>query len=567
MSLACLALFLSTIGWGQTFEAEYGLGFKLTNRILKGWTYPDRARTVAKMEVDSSHAFLPIKITNATAWGIRMKLKLDLISFRPILLPLLNDDYVSVSISYQCKNLKEAKLFAYSLDADMEAVKTDSIVLRNCDDFRKDSISIDVKIAKSLLLRIFAEGCDSTYERGSGPVGETLPQELSLGGIRLLGGGRDIGSSAFEDVPAPSVERGRCVCLPSDGWLTGGQLASMSGRITALGESVHGSAKINKSTCEFIKSSIVNGKTSMVIMEDPMLMMLFFNRYVQGADDVGPEKLRELLENKVTDIEAMLDLARWIRGHNEKAARKVRFYGNDSYYALGINESWTYLLPYLETINATHHSSVIDSVTRILRRRDQYLVKTTAGKILPILEEHEEALSAILGDDLPVIAFYLENLCDDADQPDIFDHGYDFLHRDKKMFEYTSFLIDNFCPPDQSVVISCHFGHAGYLSSNIPYHKPFGWYMKQKYGGDYVCLAQTVFRDEARAGGSGTVPLAPSSPNSLESALSKTGMDYLYVGSDNLGWIVKKRNKGAESGQQEDYACPLSQFSGVLHVN
>ena len=140
------------------------------------------------------------------------------------------------------------------------------------------------------------------------------------------------------------------------------------------------------------------------------------------------------------------------------------------------------------------------------------------------------------------------------------------LIRDRKMFEHSSFLIDSLCPHDQNVVVSCHLGHAEYLSSNIPYHKPFGWYMKEKYGDDYVCLAQTVLKDDAKTDANGTVSLHAPSPNSLEYTLSKQGMDYLFISSDHLGRIVKKRNKGSQRGQQEDYACPRSQFDGVLHI-
>jgi hypothetical protein len=179
-------------------------------------------------------------------------------------------------------------------------------------------------------------------------------------------------------------------------------------------------------------------------------------------------------------------------------------------------------------------------------------MKTEASKIIPIMNRNEAELRAIFGDDFPIIRFYLDNLRNDDNQPDSFHLGYDFLLRDRKMFEYSSFLIDSFCPHDQNVVVSCHLGHAEFLSSNIPYHKPFGWYMKEKYGDDYVCLAQTVLKDEARAGSTGTVTLGPPSPNSLEYTLSQQGMDYLFISSDHLGRIVKKRNKGAQKGQQED---------------
>lgn len=552
---------------GPTYEDVYGLGFKIVDRHLNCWTYPDRGATVARTEIDTSYSFLPLKVTNASAWGFRMKLKLEAITGVPIFLPSLDSRDMKVKMSYKSKNLKEAKLFVYALDKDMDVVKQDSILLRSCDEFREDSIIFDVSGVRSLSLRISAEGSDSTYEKGGGPFDETIPQELSLARILLSSGGRNINSFEYEDIPAPVIKRDRCLDLSPDSILTRGQFASMTRRITALGESVHGSAKINKATCDFIKSSILNDNTSMVIMEDPMLLMLFFNRYAQGYDDVSMEKLHELMEYQVTNVDVLWELADWIRSYNKETGNHVRFYGNDNYFTFTVNELRMYLDDYLELVNSEVRSSVIDSVLTVLKQPESYLVKTTAGKTLTAIQANAKEFSEVLGDDAEIITFYLKNLSDDIHQPDIFDYGYDFLRRDNKMFEYASFLIDRFCPRPQKAVISCHLGHAEYLSSNIPYHKPFGYYMKNKYGDEYVCIAQTVFQDKAMTGSPNMIDFDPPSSNSIESSLSKMGMKYLYIDTESLGEIIKKRNKGAGKDQYEDYANPHSQFDGVLHIN
>ncbi len=245
--------------------------------------------------------------------------------------------------------------------------------------------------------------------------------------------------------------------------------------------------------------------------------MLFFNRYVQGYDDVSIDQLKEFMQYGVSDIDVLMDLTEWIREHNRKAENKVRFYGNDYFVSVGRNELWAYLRNYLLTVNASSHLTATDSILFHLANKEYYhLMKTEASKIIPIMDRNETELRAILGDDFPIIRFYLDNLRNDDNQPDSFHLGYDFLLRDRKMFEHSSFLIDSICPHDQNVVVSCHLGHAEYLSSNIPYHKPFGWYMKERYDDDYVCLAQTVLKDEARAGSTGTVTLGTPSMNSLE---------------------------------------------------
>lgn len=555
-------------GTGQTYESFYGLGFQIKDERLNCWTYPSPESNLINTVIDTGYVSKPLKFMNATAWSIRMKLKMDMVTGFPILLPRLRGRNLKVKVFYRGQNIKDAKLLVYALNRDLSVVRTDSVALRESEVFRADSVIIRARGVKALSLRILAEGSDSTYERGCGLIEETVPQQLSLAAIKLSCGKKDINAMEFKDIEIPKIKREWCADLSEDSLLTADRLAPMAGRITALGESVHGSSKINRATCDFIKSGILNGNVSMVILENSMMLMLFFNRYVQGYDDVSIDQLKEFMQYGVSDIDVLMDLTEWIREHNRKAENKVRFYGNDYFVSVGRNELWAYLRNYLLTVNASSHLTATDSILFHLANKEYYhLMKTEASKIIPIMDRNETELRAILGDDFPIIRFYLDNLRNDDNQPDSFHLGYDFLLRDRKMFEHSSFLIDSICPHDQNVVVSCHLGHAEYLSSNIPYHKPFGWYMKERYDDDYVCLAQTVLKDEARAGSTGTVTLGTPSMNSLEYTLSQQGMDYLFISSDHLGRIVKKRNKGSQRGQQEDYACPRSQFDGILHIN
>ena len=139
----------------------------------------------------------------------------------------------------------------------------------------------------------------------------------------------------FKDIEIPKIKREWCADLSEDSLLTADRLAPMAGRITALGESVHGSSKINRATCDFIKSGILNGNVSMVILENSMMLMLFFNRYVQGYDDVSIDQLKEFMQYGVSDIDSEGDLVINQRFQKLCRLRQMGVYVDEAHHLFG----------------------------------------------------------------------------------------------------------------------------------------------------------------------------------------------------------------------------------------
>ncbi|MDO5572248.1 MAG: hypothetical protein Q4F97_12420 [Bacteroidales bacterium] len=143
------------------------------------------------------------------------------------------------------------------------------------------------------------------------------------------------------------------------------------------------------------------------------------------------------------------------------------------------------------------------------------------------------------------------------------------------MFKNATFFIDNFCNPNQTVVVKCHIGHTNYKNIiNIPYHKSFGYYMKKNYGDDYKCIVQTVYQDSVQAlfvRGLELRELPIPSEKRLETIFKNSGIKYGYIDSKELDDIVKIQLQGMYHNynvfENGDYINPKLQTDGFLFIN
>lgn len=550
---------------GQTYEEKYSLDFRIVDNFY-GW-YSDVNNSYIRFSVDSTDINHPIKFSQAERWGFREKMNLTLYIPQLLLLPAFSDSLLEVKISYKCKNLETGRLFVTSLNKQMDILITDSICLQNDDNFREDSLEMTTKDTRFLFLSLQAVGKDSTYmEWPVGPVEQTIPHEISINRITLQSGRTNINDLPFQDIEASNVDKSKILVLPPDTLLTGKQLSRISGRITALGETVHGSGKIGWTTTNFIKSSVLNNQTNLIIYELPLLMMLYFNKYVQGANDINENKLKELTKKMTSESEPVLELAKWLREYNKTALEKVSFWGMDCKYQT--NELEEFLKDYLQIINQEARSSAVDSLISVLDIRDADKIKDMAITTLHIIKNNWQELSDVLAEDLEIITFYLESLI----KAEV-TYKNNYYERDWHMFKITSFLIDYHCKPHQTVVISCHLSHANYLTDHTPLHKSYGFYMKKEYKEEYGCVLQIVGEDTVNALTGKEFErktLPPFSSNSLEAVFSKSGVKYGYIDAKELNEIVKLRMQGSHhepTSRIERYINPRSQVQGVLFIN
>lgn len=558
---------INSIYGQKTYEEIYDLNFKTVNDICYGWS-PKVISSAIRCETDTTDLNRPVIFSQKEVWGFREKMNFNLRSSM-ILLPKLIEGTLKVKTSYKSKHLKTGRLFVYSLNQKMEILKTDSICLHNnSDKFEEDSVEINTKDLHFIFLELQAVGIDSTYNHRISPVKNTIPHEISLSRIELINGNININKLAFKNITTSDLDKTKILALPLDTLLTETQLSRISKRITALGETVHGSGKINWATTKFIKSSVLSNQTKLILTELPILKMLFFNEYIQGGNSIDEDKLRELIKLVNREAEPMIELSRWLRNYNKTAAEKVNYLGIVCRYEK--NELDFFLKDYLQTLNKEARSSAVDSIVSVLQIRDVEKIKDMAKTTLHIIENNEKELSSALGKDLMIITFYLKSLIETEIK-----NENSYFERDYRMFKNASFFIDNLCKPNQTIVVDCHLGHANYMNIiNVPYHKSFGHYMKKTYGDDYSCIVQTVYQDTAKAMFRKelvTKDLLIPSENSLEAIFEESGIKYGYIDSKELDDIVKIRLQGMyhnhRLSKNEYYINPQLQTDGFLFIN
>ena len=122
-------------------------------------------------------------------------------------------------------------------------------------------------------------------------------------------------------------------------------------------------------------------------------------------------------------------------------------------------------------------------------------------------------------------------------------------------------------------MISCHLGHANYIAVNhSPMYHSMGYHLKKKYKDDYSTIAQIVYEDSiliSNRGEKEKYELPKSAPNSLQSALEKTGYNYLFIDTKQMNRFVRIETYGSfqvSSELTEQYINPQSRMDGILFI-
>lgn len=559
LAICCLFCLLGKVN-AQTYAEKYNLDFKIKDNLFEGWL-----QDVNNSKLTMSYDSIYFRFSQTELWKCREKLKLESYSYQSILLPDKANETADISIIYKYKNLKKANLLIYLLDKHEKIMHKDSIVMIPTDTLLCVSKKIELENTRFLSFRIIAHGKDSTYENIVDRVDKTIPQELCLKELQIRVDGKLLNTAPFVDIPPLHIDRDSCIKLTFDSLNSYNKIPLLSSkRIIGLGENVHGSPKIRKSVCEIIKHQIINNRCKLIIIEKPILSMLFFNRYVQGDERISEEKLAELLKEDCGEAEPMIELSKWIREYNQTAKEKVKLWGMNVRYETP--EFPRYACDYFETIKKKAHSAALDSILGLWHKMIEPLDR--AKIVIDILAKEKDELMPILGkEDLDILNFYLKEQLE-----------YDFniynsyYLRDHNMFKVASFMIDSIPSSDCRIIIYAHWGHLNYTLNSMPLYRATGSYLKEKYKKDYSCIGLSVFQDSIKVYNNKLkltyykMQLPP--PNSLEYILNNIGYDYVYTNTPSLRGYSRFRIHGAfyEKNQFESIISPNIQMDGVIFI-
>lgn len=528
-----------------TYDEVYNLSFRLDEDRVNGWSTVRQSqfRTENKTEDEKPRlVFEP-----AAGFGNTSNLEVHLISSPLLMLPKSGRNTLEVGFRGLCENQAEASLLTYSFGSELEVLKRDTLWFHD----GTESLSLPAGNIRFLSFKLNYVGDED------GTSGQRYSPEC----LSLKAKGSLINRKKYKGLSYHTVQ--------------GGALPAPT-RITALGETVHGASKLDAFKAEYIKSSILQDNTSLVIFEMPFLKMLAYNRYVHGYDDVSEADLLKTLQKTSTTVGPEIELMKWIREHNLKSADKVSVLGNDNMIVQGLNELRD-LSAYLTKIGVETdcHKEELDRLADCLKSGDIWLVKTPAGLALEQMEKDRDALMEALGEDFDLIKFYLEGILNDPRQEDDCWASPDFYRRDAELAENSRFLIDRYCSGGRTAIVSCHLSHAVFRPSDYPFETTMGGFLKDWYGDEYSCVALTVVKDSVRAFESantfGETPvtgeLQSPSEDCYESFLEGLSDSTFYVDSGQMDEYLFLRLQGSQLNNPFKLLfCPRSQFDGIVHV-
>lgn len=553
---------LSNLGkvTAQTYAEKYNLNFKIENNLLHGWT-PDLNNSMINICHNSTY----IRFSQAELWNFREKLGIEYYSHNPILLPNGNNQTACIKILYKYKNLKRARLRIYVLSDKEEIVRMDSIEMIPTDTMSQVSQNIELSNARFLAFRIIAHGKDSTYTRGMCPTAQTLTEELCIKELQIIINNKLLNNTNFIDIPPLHIDKRNCIQLAFDSLHSYNKIPLLSSKkIIGLGETVHGSDKIRKAVSEIIKYQITNNHCKLILFEKPLLMMLPFNRYIQGSNEISTEKLIQLLRTYTIEGESMIELIQWIRAYNLKEEEKVKLLGVDACYER--NEFPLFATDYLKTINLKLNSNALDSIINIWENTAAGDQKEKAEMTLSLLTKNKKSFIKILGkDDVEMFEFYL------SEMKDKYNIHNSYYLRDHGMFKAASFFIKSMPSTNSSVIFYAHLMHLNHTLNEPPAFRSLGSYMKEKYNDDYSCIGLSVYQGNIKVFNgdklSNNKLLLPP-PNSLEYILNDMGYEYAYSDMSSLNGLARLRVVGIKyyHKQFETIIPPAIRMDGMLFI-
>lgn len=522
----------------QTYNEKFNLDFQYADGLVKGWM-PHAANTGNRVNNETQNGFRPLIVSQSDVQGIRECMNFGISSVRNILLPELKSDMMKIKFEYKNSNIKDGKLYIYLYNKELNQVAYDSIYLQNSDNFREDVMEIPSKDARFLFFDLYALGNDSTYIGGKmGLVATSIPHIVSLKSIKLYDGSTDITESDFKDIPVSPIDKLQCTELTEGKF----DFKHMAARITALGEAIHGSAKINALTAEYIRESVLNNNTRLILMEGNLTLWIFFNSYIHGSNVITSEGLEVILNNAfVLDTQEMLRMAKWLRTYNQTARKPVNIIGLDTNFDL--TELTRDLRTFLMAVNTQAKAKNIESLASMLGSAKMDNYKELAAFMLETFNKEVLSIDAVVGkEDANIIRYYLGRVAkSESPASDC------YYKRDKIMSENAMYFIENFSKENETVLITSHLEHANYSRTNFSPNLSMGYYLKKAYGKDYRCLGELTYEDDLKVlvmGKLQKAKLDKPSANNLESLLQDTNIPKLYVGNDALGELVKIRIQG-----------------------
>ncbi len=346
-------------------------------------------------------------------------------------------------------------------------------------------------------------------------------------------------------------------------------------KILAIGETVHGAKTLNDIAISIIKERILKKQCKAILLEIPIELSFYINRYVNNDNRFKLEHISKEFERTLYS-ESTLSFIKWIREYNKTNQQKVFFLGFDIGYIE--MKSRVDFFNFLYTLNSTLQNKDIKKICKklILRKEKNTTEKVITekeriGAIIKMFKNNKQLSKVFTHEELILINSYLELTKETSES------YFRFVNRDKYMEKIITSIIDNIIKQDETITIFGHFGHLNYLTSQSLFAINYfaaGYYLKNKYKNDYSCIALLANQGKVMLGKTsknfGVFNLDKAPPNSLEYQINSFNKDSVYLSMDkfNCSNIFKERlNSNTKIKDSfQSFFIPKSRIDGVLFV-
>lgn len=481
--------------------------------------------------------------------------------YNSFLLPSVDSDSLTISISCKSQGLKKAYMVMSGINEQEKLLYSDTLSINGWDDWHTFSKNVSLRNVSMLELAIVFNGNDTLRFEKSKDEEFVSQQNLWLDRIEMKVGDKMITGYAMSASTAASLLPK--VVFADDSLLTPTfEVPYKDTKIVTFGESVHGSATINEKVIQLLKHGIEYDNRRVILLETSLERMLYVNRFIQGDTAFHLDSIKVYFEQTLYADDKWFDFFSWLKKYNAQTDDKV--------WMLGIDYNVDYLSPlldlfeYLATINRIAlNSDIVECCKKLLHNRDKL------EEILSFFQSHGCFVKELGLLESKIVEHSLQSLIQRSRQS-----VNPLTLRDDIMFNNLDFLLNLFSQvEDVKFGIYAHFGHANYssLKNKIISDPPFGALAKQAYNDDYFTIGIFVGGGKTLNNDSGKLwkhtHLQVNSADTFEYWLSQIPGDAFYVPKDSLpSHLMRYRSIGNSPAEFFYLMNPSCRMDGALFM-
>lgn len=454
------------LGYGQNTPIRYTDKYKLDFNIFKKDTvsYVFLANSAYAQNV--GHISIQTKDYNFGEQFVPAPLyrSMRTVMRRRILLPELPDKRTgSISLGVKGNDLKQLTMRIQGLDY------RESVLFNDTLSFVPDTVYSNLQGDFPLE---GVEMLDITFDIEGN---ENRPARVVYSGLEIKVDDKLINDMPFREIPEVMIDEEDIISLNDESVIPFDKIKELRGKkIMGLGESLHGHKDVQDCAFRLMEESIHTMNCRTLVVEMPMEMSLFCNRFISDTSFVLPAALLDKFGFK-----KYVPLLEKLRLHNEKCSSDghIMLLGMDYNTNLGKdNNSLTDLFDFLCSLNIKQPTKETDCFSLMLydNKPDEALeyLRSHRKKIKEALTEDElKCMEHILSFSLKLSEDRTERL----------------ILRDSMMAENIAFIEQAFASDKDSKIIV--YGHSVHLNrlSYYPFdsYRSAGSYLQEKYGKQY----------------------------------------------------------------------------------